>query len=74
MAEGWFDLSTWRAPYRVEGKKTMGIELAEAGGWGDAKVYQRTGREPGTVQSQRHSLANDSACFSPQQPASCPPR
>lgn len=34
--EGWFDLSTLREPYRVEGKKTMGIELAEAGSWGDA--------------------------------------
>jgi threonine synthase len=34
--EGWFDLSTLREPYRVEGKKTMGIELAEHGGWGDA--------------------------------------
>jgi threonine synthase len=32
---GWADLSTLREPYRVEGKKTMGIELAEAGGWGD---------------------------------------
>ena len=32
---GWFDLSTLREPYRVEGKKTMGIELAEQGGWGD---------------------------------------
>ena len=35
-AEGWFDLSTLREPYRVEGKKTMGIELAEDGRWGDA--------------------------------------
>ena len=34
-ADGWFDLSTLKEPYRVEGKKTMGIELAEAGGWGD---------------------------------------
>jgi threonine synthase len=34
-ADGWFDLSTLREPYRVEGKKTMGIELAEAGSWGD---------------------------------------
>ncbi|MGH2417969.1 MAG: threonine synthase, partial [Candidatus Limnocylindria bacterium] len=34
--EGWFDLSTLREPYRAEGKKTMGYELAEAGGWGDA--------------------------------------
>jgi len=34
-AEGWFDLSTLREPYRAEGKKTMAYELAEAGGWGD---------------------------------------
>ena len=34
-ADGWFDLSTLKEPYRVEGKKTMGIELAGAGGWGD---------------------------------------
>ncbi|MCV0402305.1 MAG: threonine synthase [Chloroflexi bacterium] len=34
--EGWFDLSTLKEPYRAEGKKTMGIELAEDGGWGDA--------------------------------------
>lgn len=26
-ADGWFDLSTLKEPYRVEGKKTMGIEL-----------------------------------------------
>ncbi len=31
---GWFDVSTLREPYRQEGKKTMGIELAEQGGWG----------------------------------------
>lgn len=35
-AKGWVDLSTMREPYRVEGKKTMGFELAEAGGWADA--------------------------------------
>jgi threonine synthase len=29
-------MSTLKEPYRVEGKKTMGMELAEAGGWGDA--------------------------------------
>jgi threonine synthase len=34
--ENWFDVSTLKEPYRAEGKKTMGIELAEAGGWGDA--------------------------------------
>jgi threonine synthase len=31
--EGWFDVSTLKEPYRVEGKKTMGYELAEALGW-----------------------------------------
>jgi threonine synthase len=30
---GWFDVSTFKEPYRVEGKKTMGFELAEAYGW-----------------------------------------
>jgi threonine synthase len=35
-ANGWFDVSTLREPYRQEGKKTMGIELAEQGGWGEA--------------------------------------
>jgi threonine synthase len=32
-AEGWFDLSTFKEPYRVEGKKVMGYELAEAFEW-----------------------------------------
>ena len=32
-AAGWFDCSTLKEPYRVEGKKTMGIELAEQLGW-----------------------------------------
>jgi threonine synthase len=31
--EGWFDVSTFKEPYRVEGKKIMGYELAEAFGW-----------------------------------------
>lgn len=30
---GWFDFSTLKEPYRIEGKKTMGLELAEQGGW-----------------------------------------
>lgn len=33
VAEGWFDVSTLKEPYRVEGKKTMGYELAEQFDW-----------------------------------------
>jgi threonine synthase len=32
-AVGWFDTSTLKEPYRIEGKKTMGLELAEQLGW-----------------------------------------
>ncbi len=32
-AEGWFDVSTLKEPYRLEGKKTMGYELAEQFDW-----------------------------------------
>ena len=32
-AEGWFDVSTLKEPYRIEGKKTMGYELAEQFDW-----------------------------------------
>jgi threonine synthase len=31
--EGWFDVSTLKEPYRIEGKKTMGYELAEQMNW-----------------------------------------
>jgi threonine synthase len=42
---GWFDLSTLREPYRVEGKKTMGYELAEQLRWRlpDVIVYPTGG-------------------------------
>jgi threonine synthase len=44
-AEGWFDLSTLKEPYRVEGKKTMGYEAAEQFGWDlpDAILYPTGG-------------------------------
>ncbi len=33
QAMGWFDISTLKEPYRIEGKKTMGLELAEQLDW-----------------------------------------
>jgi threonine synthase len=44
-AQGWFDVSTLKEPYRAEGKKTMGLELAEQLGWSlpDAVVYPTGG-------------------------------
>ncbi len=42
---GWFDVSTLKEPYRIEGKKTMGLELAQQLGWRvpDAVVYPAGG-------------------------------
>ena len=42
---GWFDASTLKEPYRIEGKKTMGLELAEQLGWNlpDAIFYPTGG-------------------------------
>jgi threonine synthase len=42
---GWFDLSTLKEPYRIEGKKTMGLELAEQYRWDlpDVIVYPTGG-------------------------------
>ncbi|HST65750.1 MAG TPA: threonine synthase [Mycobacteriales bacterium] len=42
---GWFDVSTLKEPYRVEGKKTMGLEIAEQLGWRapDVVVYPTGG-------------------------------
>src|SRR5262245_29383299 len=44
-AEGWFDVSTLKEPYRVEGKKTLGYELAEQLNWTlpDVIVYPTGG-------------------------------
>jgi len=44
-AMGWFDLTTLEEPYRIEGKKTMGLELAEQLGWElpDAVFYPTGG-------------------------------
>jgi threonine synthase len=43
--EGWFDVATLKEPYRIEGKKTVGLELAEQLGWTlpDAVVYPAGG-------------------------------
>ncbi len=45
LEHGWFDLSTLKEPYRVEGKKTMGYEVAEQLGWKlpDAILYPTGG-------------------------------
>ncbi|MDB6115698.1 MAG: threonine synthase [Lacunisphaera sp.] len=44
-AEGWFDVSTLKEPYRVEGKKTLGYELAEQLDWQlpDVVIYPTGG-------------------------------
>ncbi|MGA9994322.1 MAG: threonine synthase [Pyrinomonadaceae bacterium] len=44
-AEGWFDVSTLKEPYRVEGKKTLGYEVAEQMDWTlpDVIVYPTGG-------------------------------
>lgn len=45
VSEGWFDISTLKEPFRVEGKKTMGYELVEQLGWEypDAVFYPTGG-------------------------------
>jgi threonine synthase len=44
-SEGWFDISTLKEPYRIEGKKTMGYEVAEQFQWDlpDAILYPAGG-------------------------------
>ena len=50
-AEGrWFDLSTLKEPYRIEGKKTMGLELAAQLGWRlPAAIFYPTGGGTGLI-------------------------
>ena len=45
LRDGWFDLSTLKEPYRIEGKKTMGYELAEQMDWQlpDVVIYPTGG-------------------------------
>jgi threonine synthase len=45
FTEGWFDVSTLKEPYRIEGKKTMGYEVAEQFAWAlpDAILYPAGG-------------------------------
>jgi len=45
LRDGWFDVSTFKEPYRMEGKKIMGYELAEAFNWSlpDVIIYPTGG-------------------------------
>ena len=47
---GWFDTSTLKEPYRIEGKKTMGLELAEQLGWTTPNaIFYPTGGGTGLI-------------------------
>src|SRR6266581_3334230 len=47
---GWFNVSTLKEPYRIEGKKTMGLELAEQLGWSVPDViFYPTGGGTGLI-------------------------
>lgn len=47
---GWFDISTLKEPYRIEGKKTMGLELAEQLGWDVPEIiFYPTGGGTGLI-------------------------
>ena len=79
---GYWDLSTFKEPYRVEGKKTMGLELAEQLGWSlpDWIVYP-TGGGTGIVAMDKAfqelralGLIGESRCrFAVVQMAGCAP-
>jgi threonine synthase len=49
-ATGWFEVSTLKEPYRLEGKKTMGLELAEQLGWeAPDAIFYPTGGGTGII-------------------------
>src|SRR5271156_5293826 len=49
-AEGWFDISTLKEPYRIEGKKTMGFEVAEQFGFAlPGAIFYPTGGGVGMI-------------------------
>jgi len=53
---GWFPLSTRKEPYRVEGKKTIGLEVAEQMGWElPTSSSTRPGEAPASLGCGRHS-------------------
>jgi len=55
--EGWFDMSTLKEPYRVEGKKTLGYELAEQSDWELPNVICiRLAAGPGSSECGKHSM------------------
>ena len=56
---GWFDVSTLKEPYRIEGKKTMGLELAEQLDWElpDVILYP-TGGGTGLLGCGRRSMSS----------------
>ena len=63
---GWFDVSTLKEPYRLEGKKTMGLELAEQTGLATAgRDFVPNGRRHGAdrhVEGVSRSCANWAGC------------
>ncbi|TFG20219.1 MAG: threonine synthase [Promethearchaeota archaeon] len=81
-ANGWFDVSTLKEPYRVEGKKTMGLELAETFKWElpDVIVYP-TGGGTGIVGmwkafnelEEMGLIGNDRPKMVAVQPSGCQP-
>src|SRR5437016_4154984 len=54
--EGWFDVSTLKEPFRVEGKKTMGYEVAEQMNWKLPQgIIYPTGGGVGMIRSEEHT-------------------